>query len=171
MCIRDRNNVVLSRKAVLQEVNSEERDKLLASLDEGQVVKGVVKNLTDYGAFVDLGGIDGLLHITDISWSRINHPSEALNIGEELQVKIIKYDREAQKVSLGIKQLIDDPWKGTEGKFPLNTSVMATVTNLTDYGFFAEIEKGVEGLVHVSEIDWTNKNLSLIHISEPTRPY
>ena len=156
---KDKNNVVLSRKAVLQEVNSEERDKLLASLDEGQVVKGVVKNLTDYGAFVDLGGIDGLLHITDISWSRINHPSEALNIGEELQVKIIKYDREAQKVSLGVKQLIDDPWKGTEGKFPLNTSVMATVTNLTDYGFFAEIETGVEGLVHVSEIDWTNKNI------------
>jgi len=156
---KDKNNVVLSRKAVLQEVNSEERDKLLASLDEGQVVKGIVKNLTDYGAFVDLGGIDGLLHITDISWSRISHPSEALNIGEELQVKIIKYDREAQKVSLGVKQLIDDPWKGTEGKFPLNTSVMATVTNLTDYGFFAEIETGVEGLVHVSEIDWTNKNI------------
>ena len=156
---KDKNNVVLSRKAVLQEVNSEERDKLLAGLDEGQVVKGIVKNLTDYGAFVDLGGIDGLLHITDISWSRINHPSEALNIGEELQVKIIKYDREAQKVSLGLKQLIDDPWQGTEGKFPLNTSVMATVTNLTDYGFFAEIETGVEGLVHVSEIDWTNKNI------------
>ena len=156
---KDKNNVVLSRKAVLQEVNSEERDKLLASLDEGQVVKGIVKNLTDYGAFVDLGGIDGLLHITDISWSRINHPSEALNIGQELQVKIIKYDREAQKVSLGVKQLIDDPWQGIEGKFPLNTSVMATVTNLTDYGFFAEIETGVEGLVHVSEIDWTNKNI------------
>ena len=156
---KDKNNVVLSRKAVLQEVNSEERDKLLAGLDEGQVVKGIVKNLTDYGAFVDLGGIDGLLHITDISWSRINHPSEALNIGEELQVKIIKYDREAQKVSLGVKQLINDPWLGIQGKFPLNTSVMATVTNLTDYGFFAEIETGVEGLVHVSEIDWTNKNI------------
>ena len=156
---KDKNNVVLSRKAVLQEVNSEEREKLLAGLDEGQTVKGIVKNLTDYGAFVDLGGIDGLLHITDISWSRINHPSEALNIGEELQVKIIKYDREAQKVSLGVKQLIDDPWVGIEGKFPLNTSIMATVTNLTDYGFFAEIETGVEGLVHVSEIDWTNKNI------------
>ena len=156
---KDKNNVVLSRKAVLQEVNSEEREKLLAGLDEGQTVKGIVKNLTDYGAFVDLGGIDGLLHITDISWSRINHPSEALNIGEELQVKIIKYDREAQKVSLGVKQLIDDPWIGIEGKFPLNTSIMATVTNLTDYGFFAEIETGVEGLVHVSEIDWTNKNI------------
>ena len=156
---KDKNNVVLSRKAVLQEVNFEEREKLLAGLDEGQVVKGIVKNLTDYGAFIDLGGIDGLLHITDISWSRINHPSEAINIGEELQVKIIKYDREAQKVSLGVKQLIDDPWVGIEGKFPLNTSVMAKVTNLTDYGFFAEIETGVEGLVHVSEIDWTNKNI------------
>ena len=156
---KDKNNVVLSRKAVLQEVNSEEREKLLSSLAEGQVIKGIVKNLTDYGAFVDLGGIDGLLHITDISWSRINHPSEALNIGEELSVKIIKYDQEAKKVSLGIKQLVDDPWVGIEGKFPLNTSVMATVTNLTDYGFFAEIESGVEGLVHVSEIDWTNKNI------------
>ena len=156
---KDKNNVVLSRKAVLQEVNSEERDKLLSSLDEGQVITGIVKNLTDYGAFVDLGGIDGLLHITDISWSRINHPSEIISIGQELQVKIIKYDREDQKVSLGVKQLINDPWQGIEGKFPLNTSVMGTVTNLTDYGFFAEIETGVEGLVHVSEIDWTNKNI------------
>ena len=155
---KDKNNVVLSRKAVLQ-VNSEEREKLLATLAEGQVVKGVVKNLTDYGAFVDLGGIDGLLHITDISWSRINHPSEAIKIGEQLDVKVIKYDAEEKKVSLGIKQLIDDPWVGIESKFPLNTSVMATVTNLTDYGFFAEIEQGVEGLVHVSEIDWTNKNI------------
>ena len=156
---KDKNNVVLSRKAVLQEVNSEEREKLLATLAEGQVVKGVVKNLTDYGAFVDLGGIDGLLHITDISWSRINHPSEAIKIGEELDVKIIKYLADEKKVSLGIKQLIDDPWIGIESKFPLNTSVMATVTNLTDYGFFAEIDQGVEGLVHVSEIDWTNKNI------------
>jgi small subunit ribosomal protein S1 len=156
---KDKNNVVLSRKAVLQEVNSEEREKLLSGLEEGQVIKGIVKNLTDYGAFVDLGGIDGLLHITDISWSRINHPSEALNIGESLNVKIIKYDQEAKKVSLGVKQLIDDPWVGIEAKFPLNTSIMARVTNLTDYGFFAEIETGVEGLVHVSEIDWTNKNI------------
>ena len=156
---KDKNNVVLSRKAVLQEVNSEEREKLLSTLAEGQVIQGVVKNLTDYGAFVDLGGIDGLLHITDISWSRINHPSEAIKIGEKLDVKIIKYDAEEKKVSLGIKQLIDDPWVGIESKFPLNTSVMATVTNLTDYGFFAEIEQGVEGLVHVSEIDWTNKNI------------
>ncbi|MEL0243922.1 MAG: 30S ribosomal protein S1, partial [Gammaproteobacteria bacterium] len=156
---KDKNNVVLSRKAVLQEVNSEEREKLLSTLAEGQVLQGVVKNLTDYGAFVDLGGIDGLLHITDISWSRINHPSEAIKIGEKLDVKIIKYDADEKKVSLGIKQLIDDPWVGIESKFPLNTSVMATVTNLTDYGFFAEIEQGVEGLVHVSEIDWTNKNI------------
>jgi small subunit ribosomal protein S1 len=156
---KDKNNVVLSRKAVLQEVNSEEREKLLSTLAEGQVIQGVVKNLTDYGAFVDLGGIDGLLHITDISWSRINHPSEAIKIGEKIDVKIIKYDAEEKKVSLGIKQLIDDPWVGIESKFPLNTSVMATVTNLTDYGFFAEIEQGVEGLVHVSEIDWTNKNI------------
>ncbi len=156
---KDKNNVVLSRKAVIQEANSEEREKLLSTLAEGQVIKGVVKNLTDYGAFVDLGGIDGLLHITDISWSRINHPSEAINIGERLDVKIIKYDAEQKKVSLGVKQLIDDPWVGIESKFPLNTSVMAKVTNLTDYGFFAEIEQGVEGLVHVSEIDWTNKNI------------
>ena len=156
---KDKNNVVLSRKAVLQEANSEEREKLLATLAEGQVITGVVKNLTDYGAFVDLGGIDGLLHITDISWSRINHPSEAIKIGEKLDVKIIKYDADEKKVSLGIKQLIDDPWVGIQSKFPLNTSVMATVTNLTDYGFFAEIEQGVEGLVHVSEIDWTNKNI------------
>jgi len=156
---KDKNNVVLSRKAVLQEVNSEEREKLLSTLSEGQTLKGIVKNLTDYGAFVDLGGIDGLLHITDISWSRINHPSEAIKIGQELDVKVIKYDKEDKKVSLGMKQLIDDPWVGIESKFPLNTSVMATVTNLTDYGFFAEIEQGVEGLVHVSEIDWTNKNI------------
>tara|TARA_Y100000741_G_scaffold234457_1_gene179246 strand:+ start:840 stop:2525 length:1686 start_codon:yes stop_codon:yes gene_type:complete len=156
---KEKNNVVLSRKAVLQEVNSEEREKLLSSLSEGQVIKGTVKNLTDYGAFVDLGGIDGLLHITDISWSRINHPSEAIKIGQELDVKVIKYDKEENKVSLGVKQLVEDPWIGIESKFPLNTSVLAKVTNLTDYGFFAEIEEGVEGLVHVSEIDWTNKNI------------
>ena len=156
---KDKNNVVVSRKAVLQEVNSEEREKLLSTLAEGQIIKGIVKNLTDYGAFVDLGGIDGLLHITDISWSRINHPSEAIKVGEELDVKVINYDADEKKVSLGVKQLIEDPWVGIEAKFPLNTSVMAKVTNLTDYGFFAEIEKGVEGLVHVSEIDWTNKNI------------
>ena len=156
---KEKNNVVLSRRAVLEEVNSEEREKLLSNLKEGQEIQGVVKNLTDYGAFVDLGGIDGLLHITDISWSRINHPSEALNIGEKIKVQITKFDKDEGKVSLGMKQLSSDPWKGIENKFPLNTSVMAKVTNLTDYGFFAEIESGVEGLVHVSEIDWTNKNI------------
>ena len=156
---KDKSNVVLSRKAVLEQVNSKEREELLTSLEEGQRLKGVVKNLTDYGAFVDLGGVDGLLHITDISWSRINHPSESLNIGDKIEVQIIKFDKEEKKVSLGIKQLSQDPWEGIENKFPLNTSVMAKVTNLTDYGFFAEIESGVEGLVHVSEIDWTNKNI------------
>ena len=156
---KEKNNVVLSRRAVLEEVNSEEREKLLSNLKEGQEIQGVVKNLTDYGAFVDLGGIDGLLHITDISWSRINHPSESLNIGEKIKVQVTKFDKDEGKVSLGMKQLSSDPWKGIENKFPLNTSVMAKVTNLTDYGFFAEIESGVEGLVHVSEIDWTNKNI------------
>jgi len=156
---KDKNNVVLSRKAVLEEVNFEERTKLLSNLEEGQEVEGVVKNLTDYGAFIDLGGVDGLLHITDISWSRINHPSEALNIGEKIRVQVTNFDKDDGRVSLGIKQLSPDPWQGIENKFPLNTSVMAKVTNLTDYGFFAEIESGVEGLVHVSEIDWTNKNI------------
>ena len=156
---KEKSNIVLSRKAVLEEVNSEEREKLLATLQEGQVAKGTVKNLTDYGAFVDLGGVDGLLHITDMSWSRINHPSEAISIGQKIEVKVIKFDKEDKKVSLGIKQLMEDPWVGIEAQFPINTSVMAKVTNLTDYGFFAEIEKGVEGLVHVSEIDWTNKNI------------
>ena len=156
---KEKRNVVLSRTAVLEQVNSKEREELLTSLEEGQRLKGVVKNLTDYGAFVDLGGVDGLLHITDISWSRINHPSESLSIGDKIEVQIIKFDKEEKKVSLGIKQLTQDPWEGIENKFPLNTSVMAKVTNLTDYGFFAEIESGVEGLVHVSEIDWTNKNI------------
>ena len=142
---KEKNNVVLSRKAVLEEANSEEREKLLSNLYEGKIVQGKVKNLTDYGAFVDLGGIDGLLHITDISWSRVNHPSEILSIGEEIEVKVIKFDKEEQKVSLGIKQLKEDPWVGIENKFPLHTSVMAKVTNLTDYGFFSEIETGIEG--------------------------
>ena len=156
---KEKNNVVLSRKAVLEGVHSEEKAKLLEGLKEDQIMEGVVKNLTDYGAFIDLGGIDGLLHITDISWSRINHPSEALEVGQKLKVKVIKYDKDEQKVSLGAKQLKEDPWIGIESKLPLRTSVMAKVTNLTDYGFFAEIEAGVEGLVHVSEIDWTNKNI------------
>ena len=154
-----RNNVVVSRRAVLEQENSEERDALLGSLEEGQEVNGVVKNLTDYGAFVDLGGIDGLLHITDMAWRRIRHPSEMVNVGDELPVKILKFDREKNRVSLGMKQLGDDPWVEIKGRYPENTRVQAVVTNLTDYGCFAEIEEGVEGLVHDSEMDWTNKNI------------
>jgi small subunit ribosomal protein S1 len=154
-----RNNVVVSRRAVLEEENSVEREALLESLQEGQEVKGLVKNLTDYGAFVDLGGIDGLLHITDMAWRRIRHPSEMVNVGDEVQVKILKFDRERNRVSLGMKQLGDDPWVDITRRYPEGARVLATVTNLTDYGCFAEIEEGVEGLVHVSEMDWTNKNI------------
>jgi len=154
-----RNNVVVSRRAVLEEENSAEREQLLASLQEGQVVKGIVKNLTDYGAFVDLGGVDGLLHITDMAWRRIRHPSEMVNVGDEVDVKILKFDREKNRVSLGMKQLGDDPWVDITRRYPVGSRVAATVTNLTDYGCFAEIEEGVEGLVHVSEMDWTNKNI------------
>ncbi len=154
-----RNNVVVSRRAVLEQENSEEREALLSSLREGQDVKGIVKNLTDYGAFVDLGGVDGLLHITDMAWRRIRHPSEMVNVGDEVNVKILKFDREKNRVSLGMKQLGEDPWVDITGRYPEGTRVKATVTNLTDYGCFAEIEEGVEGLVHVSEMDWTNKNI------------
>ncbi len=154
-----RNNVVVSRRAVLEEENSVEREALLASLQEGQEVKGIVKNLTDYGAFVDLGGVDGLLHITDMAWRRIRHPSEMVNVGDEVSVKILKFDREKNRVSLGMKQLGDDPWVDITRRYPEGTRVLANVTNLTDYGCFAEIEEGVEGLVHVSEMDWTNKNV------------
>ncbi|MDT8429016.1 MAG: 30S ribosomal protein S1 [Pseudomonadales bacterium] len=154
-----RNNVVVSRRAVLEAVSTEERDELLARLQEGISVKGVVKNLTDYGAFVDLGGVDGLLHITDMSWKRIKHPSEIVNVGDEIKVKVLKYDRERNRVSLGLKQLGEDPWVAIKARYPENTRVKATVTNLTDYGCFAELEEGVEGLVHVSEMDWTNKNV------------
>ncbi len=154
-----RNNVVVSRRAVLESVNSEEREALLASLQEGMVVKGIVKNLTDYGAFVDLGGIDGLLHITDMAWKRIKHPSEIVNVGDEIEVRILKFDRERNRVSLGLKQLGEDPWVEITNRYPEGTRTMARVTNLTDYGCFAEIEEGVEGLVHVSEMDWTNKNI------------
>ena len=154
-----RNNVVVSRRAVLEEENSHERDALLASMQEGQDVKGIVKNLTDYGAFVDLGGVDGLLHITDMAWKRIRHPSEMVNVGDEVDVRILKFDREKNRVSLGMKQLGDDPWADIVRRYPEGARVMATVTNLTDYGCFAEIESGVEGLVHVSEMDWTNKNI------------
>ncbi|MBB3046771.1 small subunit ribosomal protein S1 [Litorivivens lipolytica] len=154
-----RNNVVVSRRAVMESVNSEEREALLASLQEGLVVKGIVKNLTDYGAFVDLGGIDGLLHITDMAWKRIKHPSEIINVGDEIEVRILKFDRERNRVSLGLKQLGEDPWVEITSRYPEGTKTNARVTNLTDYGCFAEIEEGVEGLVHVSEMDWTNKNI------------
>ena len=154
-----RNNVVVSRRAVMEEANSAERDALLESLQEGMSVKGVVKNLTDYGAFVDLGGVDGLLHITDMAWKRIKHPSEIVEVGQEIDVKILKFDRERNRVSLGLKQLGEDPWVEIKNRYPENTRVTARITNLTEYGCFAELEEGVEGLVHVSEMDWTNKNV------------
>ena len=154
-----RNNVVLSRKAVLEKINSAEKVELLKNLDEGQIVKGVVKNLTDYGAFVDLGGLDGLLHITDISWSRVTNPSEVLSLGQEIDVKILSFDKEKLRVSLGLKQIQNDPWETIEGKYSVGGIYEATVSNLTDYGCFAELEQGVEGLIHLSELDWTNKNI------------
>jgi small subunit ribosomal protein S1 len=154
-----RNNVVVSRRAVLEAANSVEREELLANLEEGMAVKGVVKNLTDYGAFVDLGGIDGLLHITDMAWKRIKHPSEVVGVGDEIDVRILKFDRERNRVSLGLKQLGEDPWVAVKARYPEGARAMARVTNLTDYGCFAELEEGVEGLVHVSEMDWTNKNV------------
>ncbi len=156
---RKRNNVVVSRRAVLESVSTEERDALLEKLQEGMSVKGIVKNLTDYGAFVDLGGLDGLLHITDMSWKRIKHPSEIVNVSDEIDVKVLKYDRDRNRVSLGLKQLGEDPWVAIKQRYPEKTQVKAVVTNLTDYGCFAELEEGVEGLVHVSEMDWTNKNI------------
>ena len=154
-----RNNVVVSRRAVMEAANSVERDALLESLQEGMSVKGIVKNLTDYGAFVDLGGVDGLLHITDMSWKRIKHPSEIVEVAQEIDVKILKFDRERNRVSLGLKQLGEDPWVEITGRYPEGSRVNAKITNLTDYGCFAELEEGVEGLVHVSEMDWTNKNV------------
>ncbi|MBD62822.1 MAG: 30S ribosomal protein S1 [Gammaproteobacteria bacterium] len=154
-----RNNVVLSRKAVLEKINSAEKIELLKNLDEGQIVKGVVKNLTDYGAFVDLGGLDGLLHITDISWSRVNNPSEVLSLGQEIDVKVLSFDKEKLRVSLGLKQIQNDPWETIEGKYSVGGIYEAIVSNLTDYGCFAELEQGVEGLIHLSELDWTNKNI------------
>jgi small subunit ribosomal protein S1 len=155
-----RNNVVVSRRAVVEQEYSEEREQLLAELQEGNTVKGIVKNLTDYGAFVDLGGIDGLLHITDMAWKRVKHPSEVVNVGDEIDVKILKFDRERQRVSLGMKQLGDDPWKDLSRRYPPQTRLFGKVTNIADYGCFVEIEDGVEGLVHVSEMDWTNKNVN-----------
>jgi len=156
---RKRNNVVVSRRAVLEASAGEERVALLANLKEGSVVKGIVKNITDYGAFVDLGGIDGLLHITDLAWRRVRHPSEVLNVGDEVEAKILKFDQEKNRVSLGLKQLGEDPWVGIARRYPQSTRLFGKVTNLTDYGAFVEVEQGIEGLVHVSEMDWTNKNV------------
>ncbi|AHB06980.1 MULTISPECIES: 30S ribosomal protein S1 [Pandoraea] len=157
---RKRNNVVLSRRAVIEATQGEERAKLLETLKEGAIVKGVVKNITDYGAFVDLGGIDGLLHITDIAWRRVRHPSEVLSVGQEVTAKILKFDQEKGRVSLGVKQLGEDPWEGIARRYPQGTRLFGKVTNITDYGAFVEVESGIEGLVHVSEMDWTNKNVA-----------
>ena len=155
---KKRNNVVVSRKAVLESENSEERDELISSLEEGVVVKGIVKNITDYGAFLDLGGVDGLLHITDMAWKRVRHPSELINIGDEIDVKVLKFDREKTRVSLGLKQLNEDPWFEISKAHPEGSKLKGKITNIADYGCFVEIHNGVEGLVHVSEMDWTNKN-------------
>ena len=156
---RKRNNVVVSRRAVLEETLGEERQALLETLQEGTVVKGIVKNITDYGAFVDLGGVDGLLHITDLAWRRVKHPSEVLEVGQEVEAKVLKFDQDRSRVSLGMKQLGEDPWSGLARRYPARTRLFGKVTNLTDYGAFVEIEQGIEGLVHVSEMDWTNKNV------------
>jgi small subunit ribosomal protein S1 len=166
---RKRNNVVVSRRAVIEAESSAEREELLKNLEEGSVVKGVVKNLTDYGAFIDLGGIDGLLHITDIAWRRINHPSEMLNVGDEMDVKVLKFDRERNRVSLGMKQLEADPWSQIAAAFPVGSEISGKVANLTDYGAFVEIQEGVEGLVHTSELDWTNRNIhpsKIVHLGQ-----
>ena len=154
-----RNNVVLSRKAVLEKNNSEVKVELLKNLEEGQIVKGVVKNITDYGAFIDLGGLDGLLHITDISWSRVTNPSEHLNVGEEIDVKVLSFDKEKLRVSLGLKQIHNDPWENVESNYSVGGVYEAEVSNLTDYGCFAQLEEGIEGLIHLSELDWTSKNI------------
>lgn len=156
---RKRNNVVVSRRAVLEETQGADRDELLASLQDGAVVQGIVKNITDYGAFVDLGGIDGLLHITDLAWRRVKHPTEVINVGDEVTAKVLKFDQEKNRVSLGLKQLTEDPWIGLSRRYPQGTRIFGKVTNMTDYGAFVEIEQGIEGLVHVSEMDWTNKNV------------
>src|SRR5947207_1333021 len=156
---RRRGNIVVSRRTVLEETRAEQRQELVQNLEEGQVIDGVVKNITDYGAFVDLGGIDGLLHVTDIAWRRVNHPTEVLTIGQTVKVKIIKINHETHRISLGMKQLLDDPWQGIEAKYPLNARFTGRVTNITDYGAFVELEPGIEGLIHVSEMSWTKKNM------------
>ncbi|WP_295954535.1 30S ribosomal protein S1, partial [uncultured Xanthomonas sp.] len=157
---RKRNNVVVSRRAVVESEHSEEREQLMDKLQEGAILKGVVKNLTDYGAFVDLGGIDGLLHITDMAWRRVRHPSEVVQAGQEITAKILKFDTEKNRVSLGLKQMGDDPWLGVSRRYPQGTRLFGKVTNIADYGAFVELEPGIEGLVHVSEMDWTNKNVA-----------
>jgi small subunit ribosomal protein S1 len=156
---RRRGNIVVSRRTVLEETRAEQRQELVQNLEEGQVIDGVVKNITDYGAFVDLGGIDGLLHVTDIAWRRVNHPTEVLNIGQQVKVKIIKINHETHRISLGMKQLLDDPWQGIDAKYPVDTRFKGRVTNITDYGAFVELEPGIEGLIHVSEMSWTKKNV------------
>jgi len=156
---RRRGNIVVSRRTVLEETRAEQRQELVQNLEEGQVIDGVVKNITDYGAFVDLGGIDGLLHVTDIAWRRVNHPTEVLNIGQQVKVKIIKINHETHRISLGMKQLLDDPWQNIEAKFPVQAKFTGRVTNITDYGAFVELEPGIEGLIHVSEMSWTKKNV------------
>ena len=156
---RRRGNIVVSRRTVLEETRAEQRQELVQNLEEGQIIDGVVKNITDYGAFVDLGGIDGLLHVTDIAWRRVNHPTEVLNIGQQVKVKIIKINHETHRISLGMKQLLDDPWQGIEAKYPVGTRFKGRVTNITDYGAFVELEPGIEGLIHVSEMSWTKKNV------------
>lgn len=164
---KKRNNIVVSRRAVMEAQLVQERESLLAHLQEGQVVKGVVKNITDYGAFIDLGGLDGLLHITDLAWQRVRHPSEILNVGEEIEVRVLRFDRENQRVSLGLKQLGEDPWADIARRYPPGTRVFGRVTNVTDYGAFVEMEQGVEGLVHMSEMDWTNKNINPAKVVQP----
>src|SRR5215213_2757076 len=156
---RRRGNIVVSRRTVLEETRAEQRQELVQNLEEGQVIDGVVKNITDYGAFVDLGGIDGLLHVTDIAWRRVNHPTEVLNIGQQVKVKIVKINHETHRISLGMKQLLDDPWQGIEAKYPIGAKLKGRVTNITDYGAFVELEPGIEGLIHVSEMSWTKKNV------------
>ena len=156
---RRRGNIVVSRRTVLEESRAEQRHEIVANLEEGQIIDGTVKNITDYGAFVDLGGIDGLLHVTDIAWRRVNHPTEVLSIGQVVKVKIIKINHETHRISLGMKQLLDDPWQGIEAKYPVHLKMNGRVTNITDYGAFVELEPGIEGLIHVSEMSWTKKNV------------
>ncbi len=169
---RKRNNVVVSRRAVIEAENSVEREALLANMEEGAILDGIVKNLTDYGAFIDLGGIDGLLHITDMAWRRVSHPSEVIQVGDEIKVKVLKFDREKNRVSLGMKQLLEDPWSDMVSRYPMGSEIMGKVANITDYGAFIEIEDGIEGLVHTSELDWTNRNIhpsKVVHLGQETK--